>query len=216
MTIFTPDTRVAEPCDLTVADVRGWMSRWSKVMLIAADVVVVALGFSLAYGLRNGGFSDLADKAHHGYLTLCLVGLVGLVVVFFHYRLYSARHIASRLEEWRRLNHATGAAILLMVALGYLADIRVSRGWIALSFFTVVLCLSLEREIMRRVFGRLRKRGLLSRPVVIVGANGEAVALRHMLDDDGTLGYRVVGVVDDCALTSPPGPVVDQDRKSVV
>jgi exopolysaccharide biosynthesis polyprenyl glycosylphosphotransferase len=49
------------------------------------------------------------------------------------------------------------------------------------------------------VFGLLRRRGLLLRPVVIVGGNTEAIALSATLVNNPVIGYRVVGFVDDTA-----------------
>jgi len=56
-----------------------------------------------------------------------------------------------------------------------------------------------ERQVARGAFRAARNRGLLLREVAIIGRNGEAAALRRVLDDDPTAGYRVATVID-------PGP----------
>jgi exopolysaccharide biosynthesis polyprenyl glycosylphosphotransferase len=52
---------------------------------------------------------------------------------------------------------------------------------------------------VRRAFKALRRRGRLFRPVIVVGANAEALSLCALLAENQWLGYRVLGVVDDQA-----------------
>jgi exopolysaccharide biosynthesis polyprenyl glycosylphosphotransferase len=58
---------------------------------------------------------------------------------------------------------------------------------------------SVERSLVRKGFDALRRGGHLSRPVVIVGTNVEASRLMTTISSDRSLGYRVVGVVDNRA-----------------
>jgi exopolysaccharide biosynthesis polyprenyl glycosylphosphotransferase len=68
--------------------------------------------------------------------------------------------------------------------------------------------ITLEREIARRVFLRLRSAGRMVRYVVIAGANPEGRDIAAMLQTEPWLGYEAIGFVDDHAPAREPVPGV--------
>ena len=111
--------------------------------------------------------------------------------------LYAARRVVSRTEEFRRIVHASAAATAVMALIAYAAGITASRSWVVLLPVLATAALSLEREFARRLFLRLRRSGRLSRTVVVVGANDEAIELNAKLEEDPSIGYRIAGFVTD-------------------
>ena len=59
----------------------------------------------------------------------------------------------------------------------------------------VPLLLAVERMMARRIFVRMRREGQISRPILIVGTDADAVGLLHAAQSTPHLGYRVVGFV---------------------
>jgi len=131
------------------------------------------------------------------------------VVVFSRYRLYRARFVASRIEEFGRVVHAVAISVLAVVLASFMLKLPLSRSWLTFSFFFGVILVTAERDIVRRVFHTLRRRGRLFRPVIVVGGNSEAVSLCNLLLENAWLGYRVIGFVDDLA---PPGTPLVEDH----
>jgi exopolysaccharide biosynthesis polyprenyl glycosylphosphotransferase len=74
---------------------------------------------------------------------------------------------------------------------------ELSRLWVGLLLVCVTGSLATSRLIARRVFQNLRRRGLLRRPVIIVGTGGDAVSLLHATQRRPDLGYEVVGFTGD-------------------
>ena len=70
-----------------------------------------------------------------------------------------------------------------------------SRLWILSILFFVPLLMAVERAIARRIFIRLRHRGEICRPILIVGTDTDAIGLLHAAQRSPNLGYRVVGFV---------------------
>jgi exopolysaccharide biosynthesis polyprenyl glycosylphosphotransferase len=152
----------------------------------------------LAFLVRNEigeGPASLADSLVVGVLSLPV-----WVIAFSRHRLYSARHLVRRAEELRRVGRAIVLALVGMAALGFLLGVPASRGWLGLTGGTAAVLFTAEREVARRAFARLRRRGSLLRPVVIVGANQEARELAALITSDRALGYRVAGFVTDLAV----------------
>jgi exopolysaccharide biosynthesis polyprenyl glycosylphosphotransferase len=195
-------TEVAEAATaaarLTAAGGRSF-GRWlPKACSAAADCVAILLATGVAVLLSAALRGRALDTARE-HVLLTVLSLPLWILVFFHYGLYRIRHITDQLEEFRRIVHAVAASVLGLAAVGFLLKLWIARSWLLLFFASAVVVLSAERRLMRTVFGILRRRGLLLRPVVIVGGNAEAIALSVTLVNNPVIGYRVVGFVDDTA-----------------
>ncbi|MDQ1397989.1 MAG: hypothetical protein QOG64_3248 [Acidimicrobiaceae bacterium] len=186
-----------EPVSLTAVLSR---SRRLKALTVAADVASMAVAVTAAFILRHampGGTIAAQPEKAMQYLVIGFLALPVMVGCFSRYRLYSGRQVSGRLDESRRLIHANLATTLGMAVLGYALRYDVARGWLVLSFGIGLVLTFTEREIVRRAFQFHRRRGRLLRPVLVVGANLEGLAISTDLTDDPTLGYRVVGFTDD-------------------
>jgi len=161
--------------------------------------VTIALVMAGAFALRIYLPGQNPEGAGGQHFLLGAMSLPVWIAVFVHYRLYTARFIGSRLEEFRRLIHAIGASVLAIAVAGFLLRWYVARGWLVLIFLLGVPALMLEREVVRRNFASLRRRGRRLRRTVIVGGNIEGVALCDLMMRDPALGYHVVGFVDPTA-----------------
>ena len=171
--------------------------RLLKMAVVVADLVAIVVGMLVAYLASR--HLHVRDSKGATKISL-LIGAVSLpmwVVLFSRYRLYSARRVSTRLDELGRLIHAALGGTLGMAALAYLTVAKVSRGWLILCFPIIVVTCCIEREAVRATFKRLRRSGRLLRSVVLVGANAEAESIYQLLENRPTLGYRIVGVVDD-------------------
>src|SRR5215218_8004026 len=152
---------------------RPWML---KACMAAGDWVAILLATGVAIFLAPALRGRGLDTARE-HLLLTVLSLPIWTVVFLRYGLYRTRHITDPLEEFRRVVHAVAASVLGLAAVGFLLRLWIARSWLLLFFASAVAVLSAERRLIRAVFGTLRRRGLLLRPVVIVGGNAEAIAL---------------------------------------
>jgi exopolysaccharide biosynthesis polyprenyl glycosylphosphotransferase len=183
---------------LTAAGSRSFRRWLPKACSAAADCVAILLATGVAI-LLSGALRGRALDTAREHVLLTVLSLPLWILVFLHYGLYRTRHITDQLEEFRRIVHAVAASVLGLAAVGFLSKLWIARSWLLLLFASAVIVLSAERYLVRTVFGLLRRRGLLLRPVVIVGGNTEAIALSATLVNNPVIGYRVVGFVDDTA-----------------
>jgi FlaA1/EpsC-like NDP-sugar epimerase len=130
------------------------------------------------------------------------------LAVFANQRLYNTRFIGRRIDEFRRVVNAAFIGTLVVAVAANVAGILPSRGGLVLLGLTAILMVTIEREIARRIFLRLRSGGHLVRTVVIAGANPEGRDIAAMLQAEPWLGYQVVGFVDDQTATVEPVPGV--------
>jgi exopolysaccharide biosynthesis polyprenyl glycosylphosphotransferase len=110
--------------------------------------------------------------------------------------LYQARFTEMQGEELRRIVAATALTATSLVTTGWALAIDIERAWLAAAMLAAAGAVTAERQVARAAFRSARRRGLLLREVAIIGRNGEANALRRVLEEDPTTGYRVVTVID--------------------
>jgi len=166
-----------------------------KLALGAGDLVAVVVAMWLSLATRDYlrvGSAYAPHAATVGGLSLPI-----WLIAFSHHRLYSARYLARRAEEMRRVARAAALGVAGMAVISFLLRAPVSRAWLVLSGLLAFVIIGAEREVARRLFKRLRRTGSLLRPVVVVGANHEARELAAMLQSDASLGYRLAGFVTD-------------------
>ena len=200
--MWTPVPHAEAAVDLGTAPVLRSVAhpRWlPKACIVAADVAAIVLTMVLAYVVRSALKGWDATDRNSRHLLLGAVSLPFWVVLFSHYKLYTARFVTNRLDEFGRIMHAAGTSVIAMVAMGFMLKLYVSRSWLLFTFLIGVVLITAEREAVRRAFKAMRRRGRLFRPVIVVGANAEALSLCGLLAENQWLGYRVLGVVDDQA-----------------
>jgi exopolysaccharide biosynthesis polyprenyl glycosylphosphotransferase len=168
----------------------------TKTYLVGADLAAIAVATSLAFMTRRVLPESPIERLADHHLELAVLMLPVWIAVFGYYRLYAARFLTTRLEEFRRLIHAVGASVVATAVMAFALRWEVSRGWLLLTFLLGVPVLGVERELVRRAFERLRRKGRLRRSVLIVGANTEGLAICEMLLGERSHGYDVVGFLD--------------------
>lgn len=167
----------------------------ARLLLVLGDGLAVCAAIAVALGLHQGSPRSL------GFTRLLSLLALPLWLLIFHlYRLYQSRHVTRRSEESVRLLHAVGASMLATALLAHGLGQRVSPTWFLLLFTVATPTLLLERELARRLFMALRRRGHCLRPVVIAGSGSEPLAMATMFQQQPQLGYRVVGILPDLHL----------------
>ena len=167
----------------------------SKVAVAASDTSAFLVSVGIAH-LATGRIVDQDPVSFAEYGLVTLLSLPLFVGALASRRLYQARFVTRRSDEFRRLADGLLLTVVAMVVVGFFLKIHVSRTWILLSLLVAVPALWAEREVVRQFFRRRRLSGRSTRRVVVVGNNGEAAAVVAMLEGDRGLGYEVLAVVD--------------------
>ena len=198
------------------ARLRPWVPRLLlTLVLMAGDAVAVNGAFASVYlwRLNAGDLKDFTFPSDPATIWL-YVGLFNLafVLTFFTSGLYTLKRGASRVDEAFKVavavSLATFAAFLIDTLLPQLgrdllpwnATILV-LGWTAATAFVTLL-----RVCYRALLYTLRRYGIDTRRVLIVGATGPGRMIYTTIRRLPKLGYRVQGFLSD---TVPVGTLVD-------
>jgi putative colanic acid biosynthesis UDP-glucose lipid carrier transferase len=159
-------------------------------MLRVADVSIVLGASFLAYWIWHGSL-DLPSF----YLTPTLLGAL-LAANFLHWaKAYSAEALRRPALQAGKAVAGWMAASAGLVAIAYLTSTSIiySRGWALLWLVLTPLGFIVARGFAAVRVARLRRMGLLSTRVAVIGAGELAEAVARQLEDAPDQQYRVIG-----------------------
>lgn len=170
------------------------------------DAVAVGGAFGLAYWLRFE--SDIRTKFTEPdratYTTMLIVTLITMLLTFYFSKLYRLKRGASRVDEFYKIAAAASMGTVLALATNslILGDKFVySRQILLMGWFLVIVFVAISHILYSIIVGELRKHGIDRARVLVIGIGPTAYTVALRLERHRTLGYEVVGMVDE----SPPG-----------
>ncbi|MCW3841971.1 sugar transferase [Micromonospora yasonensis] len=199
-TLLTPARPAAGPGDRHP----GPAARAAEYVRVLAvlDTAVLAVAILAGYVGRFGEQQALGSEIPYAVVApgLLLVWLVSLRAM----RCYDDRVLGYGADEYRRVSAASLRLAGGIAVVGYIADVGVSRGFLAISFAAGTLGLEVARFVARKRLHRARYRGAgWSRKVLVVGDTAHVLELVHTLHREPYAGYHVVGACIPDALLAP-------------
>lgn len=185
------DFPIAQPSGVAVPTSGSSRLRFA---LIGIDFLAVLTAWLPVYLRHTHGPTLLS--IHSGELAMATASLAAVIIVGSK-GLYRARVCAARAVEISRLWRVAVLSALVDLAADKLfgleprIDIAVLRG--LLTFVLLVLFRTVYRAILRG----LRRKGGLTRPIVIVGANEAALEMHRGLAQHPEFGFRSCGVLGE-------------------
>ncbi|MFL5734347.1 MAG: undecaprenyl-phosphate glucose phosphotransferase [Chloroflexia bacterium] len=178
------------------------------------DMLAIAGAFSLAYLLRF--YTDILPRFVQPdiatYTTMLVVTLATIIVTFYFSKLYNLRRGASRVDEFYKIAGAVSMGTVMSLATNslILGDRFVySRQILLVGWVLAIVFVTTGRLLHSFVLGQLRRRGIDRARVVVVGMGSTAAVVVNRLRQHNTLGYEVVGVVDDSNGSPAPNPYLN-------
>lgn len=177
---------------------RAARRRWLGIM-IAADVLALALATALAYASRTLA-GTAGPLTHAGDLTETIsqgawMITLGWLAAIWLFGGYDVRLLPSGAEMYRNTLNATGGAAGIVGLTLYLTELPLSRVFFVVLFAVGPVLLILNRLVMRRLLGWLRRRGRERVRVLAVGAMPYIDSIARTVHREAWLGYDVVGAV---------------------
>lgn len=200
-TLMTPTRTSSRPGDDRAGPTRAAERAYIRV-LVVLDTAVLAVAILVGYVARFGDDRPSGSGVPYAVVApaLLLVWLISLKVM----RCYDDRVLGYGADEYRRVSAASLRLAGGIAIVGYIADIGVSRGFLAISFAVGTLGLEAARFAARKRLHHARERGAgWSRKVLVVGDTAHVLELVHTLRREPYAGYQVVGACIPDALLAP-------------
>lgn len=165
------------------------------------DMVAIGAAFGLSYWIRfeSDIFKKYVEPDAATYATMLGVTVATIVSTFYFSKLYNLRRGASRVDEFYKIAGSVSMGTVLSLATNslILGDKFVySRQILLMGWFLTIAFVTISRLLLSGALGEIRKRGIDSSCVLVVGTGPTAAMVIDRLRVHRTLGYKVVGVVD--------------------
>ncbi|MFC3500994.1 sugar transferase [Micromonospora krabiensis] len=171
-------------------------------VLVVLDTAVLTVALLAGYLARFG--DGRASGSEISYVLVAPALLVAWLVSLKALGCYDDRVIGYGADEYRRVGTASLRLAGGIAILGYVADVNVSRGFLAISFAIGTIGLEATRFAARKRLHRARSRGIgWSRRVLVVGEAAHVLELVLTLRREPYAGYHVVGACIPDALLAP-------------
>ncbi|MDQ3819235.1 MAG: sugar transferase [Acidobacteriota bacterium] len=189
-----------------------WVIPVVRAALVSADLALAALSFLAAFYIREG-----VSILHHSaggnlswggrfapYAALLPFILPIRLLALYYLDLYRLRGEFSFVEDGVKVFKATAIGSLLIVALAFLyrggfqyRSFSYARGVFVLDFFIALAAFGVVRLIVRSAQTFARRRDINLIPTLVVGRGPEAALCIKEMRERPSLGYRVIGVVEN-------------------
>ena len=173
--------------------------------LLINDLIMVALSFYLAYWLRQliaipppVGISPFVD-----YLGMMAIQVITMLVLYFFSRLYDVKRSMPRLDEFYRIVAATSIGTVITIASttflfkNTALELDFPRAMIIYAWLLAAIFVTAGRSVLVLVRNWLRRRGLWSDRLLIVGTGDVGRMILQKVRQMPRLGYEVIGFIED-------------------
>ena len=168
------------------------------LILTALDSIVAAAAFEFAYRTRTAlPMSEFFLDSTAKTVVLCaaLVAVVGAGRGTGTYsRLAGAARPRAVADTLRQIAAAAAALLAFLYLLNF--DVPVSRLFLALFFGYLAALQVVQRALVGRFQGGLRRAAGAETHVVLVGDSDKALDMARELESSGQLGIRLLAIVD--------------------
>ncbi len=173
-------------------------TKFYSLLLIAADLFVLAAVFFVAYYVRTQ--LDQRDLLHTVYSQDYLLGFALIspiwLLVFGSLGLYQSNTYNRRLVEWSRIALGTLIGILLVIGWEYATQIYIFPARLVAQYVLIgsVIAIILFREILRLIRTELYRYGRGVSRVLIIGNSAATRDIISALSTTHRSGYHIVAM----------------------
>ncbi|MEU4568217.1 sugar transferase [Micromonospora sp. NPDC023956] len=170
--------------------------------LVVFDTAIIAVAVLVGYVTRFGEYEPRGSEVPYVLVApgVMIAWLLSLKIL----RCYDARLLGYGADEYRRVTQASLRLAATIAITGYIADVGVSRGFLAITLAVGTVGLLVARFAVRKRLHLDRCRGAgWSRRVLAVGDTPHVLELVHTLRREPYAGYHVAGACIPDALLAP-------------
>ena len=171
--------------------------------------------------MRNvGPFRLFLDEVQplNVYMKALPFSISLLLLVFFFFGLYERQRRMKPFSELYLVIRATFLWALLLMSASYLSKYDYSRIIVLLYFFLSLLFLNFGRSFFRVIESSFYQNGKGIVRILIIGAGRMGRDLSRRLQEYESVGYKVIGFLDDYVSTKKNFPVIGtlKDARDVI
>lgn len=177
--------------------------RAAAITWVAIDIILINVAFAMAYWVRYRlqlfrAVDPAFDVPYSVYPPFAALFTLLLILVYRQQGSYRLRRQISWFDEFYAIVNGTATGTIIMIVFIFLYQAAFySRAIFIYAGIFVVILLGLSRLIKVTLLRTLRRRGIGSERVVIVGAGEVARAVLRAVVANPECGFNIIGFLDD-------------------
>jgi exopolysaccharide biosynthesis polyprenyl glycosylphosphotransferase len=167
------------------------------------DVFLINISFMLAYWIRYDlqlfkAVDPAYDVSYYVYLPFVALFTLLLILAFRQQGVYRLRHRISWFDEFYAIITGTATAVVIMIVFIFIySPAFYSRAIFIYAGLLAITILGISRLLKVTVHRRLRRQGIGTKQVLIVGAGEVARTVMRTMVANRDWGFEIVGFLDD-------------------
>lgn len=168
---------------------------------VVLDGMTIVASYMLAWYIRfrTGIFvQDPWTLSLGKYMQLLVLIVPGFLILYYMFRLYEPKRVLGRrLEAWRVIQANVLGVMVLILLLYLVRQFDISRTMLFVFACVDIFMGVLERNIVRYIIRRMRKKGYNLKHIILVGYSRAAEQYIDRIMVNPEWGYYVRGILDD-------------------
>lgn len=191
-----------ESCDIGAGSLRARSSRAQRrlsiAVLLGSDIIAFGIGLLAARWLSHALFQLPKGQFFGSSFVAVYATLAAYLAIYWAYGLYSSSLLSSGGGDYRGVGNANAVGVVAAILVaGSITDWALDVRTIAPFWFCTTCATLFGRFVARRFIFSQRRRGRPVERTLILGANGEGVAIAAQLMQSPKSGSKVVAFLDD-------------------
>lgn len=190
-----------------------------SLILIAADLAILALVFAISYYVRTQ--LDHRVLLHTVYAWEYVGGFLAItplwLIIFASLGLYNSNIYGRRLVEWSRVILGSFLGVLLVIGWEYATNVHLFPARLVALYVLLgsTLAIIITREIIRDVRNELYRYGRGVNRVMVIGNSAATTDIVRELASTYKSGYHVVAFAGPAKLVAPHLGIIHYSRVEV-
>jgi exopolysaccharide biosynthesis polyprenyl glycosylphosphotransferase len=165
---------------------------------VLGDMGALLLGLMVAEGIQQallalgGPVQPLRPMALFNALAILM-----WLALFANAGLYDSRRLINATDEFKLVLQAVAFGTVAATFVAFVLKVPSQRSWVLAVWVGSTLAVLTTRFIYRGILGSMRRAGALANRMIIVGAGREGRNLCRAVNRARSLGFQVVGFLDD-------------------
>lgn len=182
------------------------LKAFSNISLVLVDMAMLVIAFVVGYQAREI-LPLLARPSEQpsilDYLPTIVLHTATIILTFYFAQLYHLKRAFSRIDQFRNVVGVVTLGTLLVSGIqefffqNTALEAIYPRSLLLYVWFFSLLFTGAGREIHRRFWATLRKRGIVRDNLLIVGEGRVAHDITNKIRNSPVLGYHIVGIVSE-------------------
>lgn len=169
----------------------------SSIIQLIADIISISISYFIQFFIRfeSGWFETTIQYGFFEFVAPLIALLIYWIILFWLTGLYKNWYIRSPFDEIFTILKTSVIGTLIIFFFVFLDSSKSPRLLFLIFFVVLSLSVCTGRFFARRIQIKLRIKGIVSVPAIIIGSYNKVIDLHNRILKSKSWGYKTIGVI---------------------